>query len=65
MKERDLKAGDLIQWKGGDIALVLNVSECHFALGLQRGKEAAVMFDDGKVRYIPDYQWHDVEVVSA
>ena len=67
MKERDLKAGDLIQWKGGDIALVLNVSEGDVgasALGLQRGKEAVALFDDGKTRYIPDYQWHNVEVVS-
>lgn len=65
MKERDLKAGDLIRWRVcGRTALVLSVSECHFALGLQRGKEALALFDDGKTRYIPDYQWHDVEVVK-
>ena len=62
MKERDLKAGDLIRWKGGDTALVLSVRK--LPRGFGANKEAAAMFDDGKVRYVPDYQWHDVEVVK-
>ena len=63
MKERDLKAGDLIRWKGGDTALVLSVSEV--PPGFSAAKEAHAMFDDGKVRCIPDYMWHDVEVVKS
>ena len=66
MKERDLKVGDLIRWRRCNrTALVVNVSECHFAIDFHAGKEAVALFDDGKVKYIPDYQWHDVEVVSA
>jgi len=64
MKERDLKVGDLIRCNGGDIALVLNVSEPPPGFGFA-AKEAIALFDDGKTRYIPDYLWHNVEVVSA
>ena len=60
---KELKAGDLIRWKGSDTALVLSVSEPPPGFGAN--KEAAAMFDDGKVRYVPDYQWHDVEVVKS
>jgi hypothetical protein len=64
MKERDLKAGDLILWRRCNrTALVLSVSE-HLTHPDLR-KEAAALFDDGIIRHIPDYQWHDVEVVSA
>lgn len=63
MKERDLKAGDLIRWKGSDTALVLSVSEPPPGFGAN--KEAEVMFDDGKVKYIPGYLWTYVEVVKS
>ena len=61
---KELKAGDLIRWKGSDTALVLSVSEPPPGFGA-KASEAAAMFDDGKVRYVPDYQWHDVEVVKS
>ena len=64
MKERDLKVGDLIRCNGGDIALVLNVSEPPPGFGA-KAAEAQALFDDGKVRYIPGYLWTYVEVVPA
>ena len=64
MKDRDLKAGDLIRWKGSDTALVLSVSEPPPGFGA-KASEAAAVFDDGKVRYIPGYLWTYVEVVKS
>ncbi len=60
---KELKAGDLIRWKGSDTALVLSVSEPPPGFGDKI--EAAAMFDDGKVRYIPSYLWNYVEVVKS
>lgn len=60
---KELKAGDLIRWKGSDTALVLSVSEPPPGFGDKI--EAAVMFDNGKVKYIPGYLWNYVEVVKS
>lgn len=60
---KELKAGDLIRWKGSDTALVLSVSEPPPDFGDKI--EAAVLFDDGKVKYIPGYLWTYVEVVKS
>lgn len=63
MKERDLKAGDLLRTQGGNTALVLSVRECIRIGGA--GKEAVALFDDGRVGLIPDYQCHGMwEVVK-
>ena len=60
---KELKAGDLIRWKGSDTALVLSVSEPPPSTGAKI--EAQALFDDGKVKYIPSYLWTYVEVVKS
>jgi hypothetical protein len=56
---KELKAGDLIDWHHSGASLVVRIVTPPEATVSERVAE--ILFDDGIIRYVPDYLWDEME----